>query len=120
MKTKLIVILALITLNINLVSAHINSPKGDEGPAKSEVTVPVALLAPVIPAEATFEDATDMNPVVSILSSIAPVTPKEASFEETTPAVTSPVNQKIQTIEKEKTVHPDFPLPCDAKYGCSI
>src|SRR5450759_1609508 len=113
MKTKLIIILALITLNINLVSARINSPKGVEGPAKSEMTVSVASLAPVTPTEATFEDATDVNPVVFFLSSIAPVTPKDASFEditsgeETITTVSSPVNQKGQTTEKRKTVHPD-------------
>jgi len=126
MKTKLIIILALIILNIDLVSARIISPKGVDGPAKSEAIVSVALLAPVTPTEATFEEVTDVNPVVSSISSFAPVTPKEASFEditsieETNPTLSSPLNQKMKTIEKGKTVHPDFPLPCDAKYGCSL
>ena len=117
MKTKLILILVLISLNINLVCARTNSPKGAEGPAKSEITVPVALLAPITPAEATFDDATDVNPV---MLSLAPVTPKEASFEEIITPISSPVNQKVQTIEKGKTVHPAFPKPCNAKYGCSL
>jgi len=126
MKTRIIIILALITLNINLVSARINFHKGVEGPAKSEMTVSVASLAPVTPAEATFEDALYKNPVISFVSSLAPVTPKDASFEEiasgeeTNIPVSSPVNQKVETIEKGKTVHPALPLPCDAKYGCSL
>jgi hypothetical protein len=119
MKTKLIIIIAFITLNINLVSARTNSPKGVEGPAKSEMSVPVALLLPVTPAEATFEDAPDMTPGFNMLS-LGPVTPKVATFEDTVTTVSLPVNQKMQPIEKGKTMHRDFPYPCDAKYGCSL
>jgi len=81
MKNKIIIILALITLNINLVSARNNSPKGVDGPAKSEWSVPLAYIAPVTPAEATFEDSADVNQVVSSLSSLAPVTPKDAPLK---------------------------------------
>ena len=42
------------------------------------------------------------------------------SGEETIISVSSPENQKVETIEKGKTVHPAFPVPCDAKYGCSL
>jgi hypothetical protein len=125
MKTKIIIVLALITLNINLVSACSNSPKGFDGPAKSEWTVSLTSLAPVTPTEATFEDVTAVNTYTTYLSSLAPVTPKEATFEEITSCeqtttVPAPVNQKVKTIEKGKTVHPAFPVPCDAKYGCSF
>jgi hypothetical protein len=125
MKTKIIIVLALITLNINLVSARNNSPKGVDGPAKSEWTASFTLLAPVTPTEATFEDVIAVNTGTTYLSSLAPVTPKEATFEEITSGeqtitVSVPVNQKVKTIEKGKTVHPAFPVPCDAKYGCSL
>jgi hypothetical protein len=120
MKTKLIIILAITFLNINLLSAHIYSAKRVEGPTTSLVTFSVTSFAPVTPAEATFEDATDMNPVVSSIESLAPVTPEVATFEETVTTVSAPVNQKVQTIKKGKTVHYEFPLPCDAKYGCSL
>jgi hypothetical protein len=126
MKTKLFIIPAFIILNINLVSAHINSRVGVEGPTKSKITISVSLIAPITPAEATFEDGADVNPVVPSPASLAPVTPKDASFEEissgeeSTPTVLSPVHQKVQIPEKGKTVHPDFPLPCDARYGCSL
>jgi hypothetical protein len=126
MKTRIIIILALITLNINLVSADNNTRKGIDGPVITEITISLSFLAPVTPAEATFEDALYRNPVVSFVSSLAPVTPKDASFEEiasgeeTNIPVSAPVNQKVETIEKGKTVHPALPLPCDAKYGCSL
>ena len=124
MKTKLILILAIIFLNINLLSAHSYSATSVEGPTTSEATLSVASLAPVTPSEAIFEDATDINPIVSTVLNLAPVTPKVATFEEFTDekitTVSAPVNQKVQTIEKGKTVHYEFPLPCDAKYGCSL
>jgi len=125
MKTKIIIVLALISLNINLVSARNNSPKGVDGAAKSEWTVSSTLLAPVTPTEATFEDVTAGNTGTAYLFSLAPVTPEEATFEEInsdeqTPMVSGPVNQKIETIEKGKTVYPASPVPCDAKYGCSL
>ncbi len=126
MKTKLILIFALISLNINFVSAHIHATKGVEGPTTSEMKFSVALFAPITPAEATFEDATYMNPVISSVSTLAPVTPKDATFEEISGAektvinLSTPVNQKVQTMKKGKTVHYEFPLPCDAKYGCSL
>ena len=72
MKTKIIIIFALIFLNINLVSALNKSPKGVDGPANSERTVSLAFLAPVTPEEATFEDVTNVNPVVTSVSSLAP------------------------------------------------
>ena len=125
MKTKIIIVLALISLNINLVSARSNSLKGVGGPAISEWTVLLTLLAPVTPTEATFDDVTDMNTEATYLSSLAPVIPKEATFEEITSGeqtttVSAPVNQKVETIEKGKTVHPAFPVPCDPKSGCSF
>jgi hypothetical protein len=125
MKTKIIIVLALITLNINLVTARNNSSKGIDGPEKSVWTVSLTLLAPVTPTEATFEDITAVNTCITYLSSLGPVTPKEATFEEITSGekttrVSAPVNQKVKTIEKGKTVHPAFPVPCDAKYGCSL
>jgi hypothetical protein len=125
MKTRIIIVLALITLNINLVSARNNSPKGVDGPAISEWTVSFSLLAPLTPTEATFEDATDVNISTTNIPSMAPVTPDEATFEEIntgeqTTTVSSPVNQKVETTEKGKTVHSAFPVPCDVKYGCSL
>ena len=125
MKTKIILILVLTALNINLVSARNFSSKGTEGPSKSAGSVTAILLAPVTPPEATFEDVTDGNPVPSSINSLAPDVPKEASFEDLTsgegvnPASASG-NQEEKPIEKGKTVHPSFPLPCDAKYGCSL
>ena len=63
MKTRIIIVLALIISNINLVSARNNPLKGVDGPEKSVWTVSLTLLAPVTPTEATFEDLKDLNRV---------------------------------------------------------
>jgi hypothetical protein len=68
----------------------------------------------------------EINILVSSPSSLAPFTPSEAYFEEAIPneeissKASSPVNQNAKAIEKGKAVHPDSPIPCDAKYGCSL
>ena len=126
MKTKFLIILALITCQITFAGSRNNSPKGADGPAKAEWTLPLLMLAPATPVEATFDDAIDSNPGALSLSSIAPVTPKEATFEDL-PAgnrgnntVSTPVNQKSNAIDKGKTGRNAFPPPCSVKYGCSL
>jgi hypothetical protein len=119
MKTIVITLLAFITLNISSATARSNSPKGTDGPSNSEFSIPLSLLAPVTPAEATFEE-TDSTPDLTGITSLAPVTPKDATFEEITTPVSLPVHQNSKSIEKGKSPHYDFPLPCDAKYGCSL
>jgi len=125
MKTKIIITLILITLNIHLVSARGYSTKGTEGPSKSESSVSLITIAPVTPSEATFEESPEVNADLSAVISLAPVAPAEASFEDLTsgemnPSALTPSNQQEKSTEKGKTVHPAFPLPCDAKYGCSL
>jgi hypothetical protein len=126
MKTRILIVLSLISLNISFVSAENNTRKSLEGPAASDNALFVESLAPVTPAEATFEESSELHTVVSPVVPIAPETPKDASFEEFTPGNethsngTVPVNQKLETNQKEQTVHPAFPKPCDVKYGCGL
>ncbi len=47
--------------------------------------ITMAFLAPVAPAEATFEDLSAVNEIATLI----PVTPSEATFEEITADVTS-------------------------------
>ena len=117
MKTKILIILALITCQITIAAARSNSPKGVDGPARSEWIAPLSRLAPVTPVEATFDDAMDVNPVTLIHSSLAPVTPKEATFDDiysgkgSDVTISSPVNLKNRNAS---------PPPCSVKYGCSL
>lgn len=119
MKAILISILAIVTVNISAFSARPVSTKGTDGPNTTEYSVILSDLAPVTPSEATFDDA-DLNAGLIDILSLAPVTPKEATFEETVTLPSSPVRENLKPIEKGKSLHYDFPVPCDAKYGCSL
>ena len=117
MKTKILIILALITCQITIATARSNSPKGADGPARSVWIAPLSRLAPVTPVEATFDDAIDVNPVTLSLPALAPVTPKEATFDDvysgngSDVTISAPVNQKSRNAS---------PPPCSVKYGCSL
>ena len=125
MKTKITIIFALLALNISLVSARNNFPKSPDGPSISEINASLNILAPATPKEANFEDLSDMNGKTPDISSFAPATPKQANIEELISTDSSIMNSgadsnKAKTTEKGSFVHPDFPKPCDAKYGCSL
>ena len=125
MKTKTLIILALLSLNITLVSAGKFPYKGTDGPSKSEYMIPLNLVAPVTPIEATFEDSDDPTGAMNSISSLAPVTAKEATFEDLSPMAQNQrvVNTQIKNVkqtEKAKMPHPYFPPPCNDKYGCSL
>jgi hypothetical protein len=116
MKTRISIILALIALNIQLVSADNNFIKDYDGPAKSNLSFSFESLAPVTPEEATFEDAYDLNPMIISVPSLAPVTPENASFEEIKSGeegikvISIPANQnKVETLEKGRTVKTSCP-----------
>jgi hypothetical protein len=125
MKTKITILFALLALNISLVSARNNFPKSPDGPSISEINASLNILAPATPKEANFEDLSDMNGKTPDISSFAPATPKQANIEELISTDSSIMNSgadsnKAKTTEKGSFVHPDFPKPCDAKYGCSL
>jgi hypothetical protein len=126
MKTRILIILSLIAMNISFVFAENDTRKSLEGPTANDNAIFIESLAPVTPPEATFEDSSELHPVVSLVVSLAPEPPKDASFEEsatgneTISKDTFPVNQKIETNKKEQNVHPAFPKPCDVKYGCGL
>jgi hypothetical protein len=126
MKTKILIILAIIASSITIATARSNSPKGADGPSRSEWTIPLSLLAPATPAEATFDDATEGNSVTGTVTTVAPVTPEEATFEEILTgdernnSVSTPLNQNTNSIDKGKTGRNAFPPPCSVKYGCSL
>jgi hypothetical protein len=118
MKTRILLILALVTLNISFVSAdnNNNNRKGFEGPSAAEFSVPLTILAPVTPMEATFEDTQEANHTVISVITLAPFEEITSSEE----AGTIQGNQNSEPDKKGQPVHPDFPSPCDAKYGCGL
>jgi hypothetical protein len=76
MKTMTLTIAAVLALQVNVLFAgNDNAP----APVKNENSaINMALLAPVTPLEATFEDLTPVNE----LAGLVPVPPTEATFED--------------------------------------
>jgi hypothetical protein len=76
MKAITILIAAILALQVNILFA------GNEtvtAPGTTDNTlITAAILAPVAPAEATFEEAILINENINLI----PVTPSEASFED--------------------------------------
>jgi len=85
MKTRIIIILAFTALNIGLVSANHSWDKNLDSPATVNPNLSIESLAPVTPAEATFEEAEDAVISFSDVISLAPVTPANATFNENIP-----------------------------------
>jgi hypothetical protein len=128
MKTRILIILALISVNVSFVfagNANTNR-KSFESPSATDFSTQTTMLAPVTPMEATFEDTPEPDQLLQPVSSLAPVTPKEATFEETPAEGASACLRTLQSYrnseinKKGQHVHPDLPLPCDAKYGCGL
>jgi hypothetical protein len=77
MKTTTIILAAIFTLQASFLFAGNESVTSTSTPV--EITLDIAALVPVTPAEATFEDVV---PVID-LGSLAPVVPVEADFSDT-------------------------------------
>jgi hypothetical protein len=126
MKTKFLIILALIVCQLTFAGTRNNSPKGADGPAREQWSLPLLMLAPATPVEATFDETVDSNPGTLSMSAVAPVTPREATFEDlpagnaVSSTVSAPANQKPNATDKGKAGHNAFPPPCSVKYGCSL
>jgi len=82
MKKRIIPILAITALNIGLVCANNFRDKSLDGPSALKMDRSIESLAPVAPAEATFEESMDAFTPFSELFYLAPATPAEASFDE--------------------------------------
>jgi hypothetical protein len=83
MKATTIIIAAVLSLQVSFLSAGNN----DLNPNVNNETslYNIEMLAPVTPAEATFEDATETVALNFDLSLLAPVTPMEADFSDVVP-----------------------------------
>jgi hypothetical protein len=83
MKATTIIIAAVLSLQVSLLFAH-----NDETTLNANNTsAPLYMnnLAPVAPAEATFEDATETSAFTFDFSVLAPETPVEADFSDVVP-----------------------------------
>jgi hypothetical protein len=85
MKTRIIIILTFTALNIGLISANSSWDKTLDSPATVNPNFSIESLAPVTPAEATFEETEDAVTSFPGFISMAPVTPADATFDENIP-----------------------------------
>jgi hypothetical protein len=96
MKTTIILLTALLTLQVSVLFAGKHS---DVIPGTKETPiVAVTSLAPVAPATATFDDA---SPAAD-LTALAPVTPSEATFSD------EPATDNLSTFEPVIPAEADF------------
>ena len=82
MKTTMIILAALFTLNVSVLKAG-NDYTGSL-PSTLVMKLDLSALIPSTPVEATFEE---MVPVMLLPEALAPSTPAEAEFEEMPPAI---------------------------------
>ena len=91
MKTTAIIFAALLTLQVSTLFAGTTK---ESVPASSEsYTITLASLAPVTPAEATFEENTVSNDYTSLVPSL----PAEASFDDASCNFNIPADLAPQT-----------------------
>ncbi|MEI7727741.1 MAG: hypothetical protein WCK09_21725 [Bacteroidota bacterium] len=76
MKTTIAILTAVLTLSVSTLFAGNDSPSIPV--SNDNATIAMEFLAPVAPAEATFEDL----PMVNEITTLAPVLPSEATFED--------------------------------------
>ena len=80
MKTKIIITIALLALNLNFALAGKSSNPKQGNPVEFKTDLSISMLAPVTPKEASFNDIVP-EPTADV-SIFAPSTPKEASFDD--------------------------------------
>ena len=76
MKTTITILAAVLTLSVNVLFA--GNETSSAPVTNDNATISMVFLAPIAPAEATFEDFIMANEIVVL----APVTPSEATFKE--------------------------------------
>jgi hypothetical protein len=79
MKATTIILAAVLTLSMNILFAS------NDGAAVNTETNSFTALAPITPAEATFEDAND---AIVFAFNLSPVSPIEADFSDAIPETT--------------------------------
>ena len=102
MKATTIIIAVVLFLQVSVLFAGNN----ETSPVVSNeaISFNMNVLAPVTPAEATFEDATESNAFAFNFSDLAPVTPVEADFNDNTEV---PVND-FSALAPVTPVEADF------------
>ena len=83
MKTTIFTLATILSLQLNILFAGNNETRTSVN--NETVSLTISKMAPVIPNEATFEDATLANPESFDFSKLVPQVPSEADFSEIVP-----------------------------------
>ena len=107
MKTTITILAVVLTLSASLLFA--GNETSSSPVSNDNATITMAVLAPVAPIEATFEDFTTVNEIAALV----PVTPSEATFEEMPADVTSvfdlapvaPIQADFEDVVSDVTIN---------------
>lgn len=116
MKTRILIITAILALGINISYSNTNASITSHRPVELRSDVEFLNLAPITPNEAAFEDGPESLPIMEVVLDLVPTTPKEADFDDvvTDPsdysnlAPTAPLTAPFD----EKADSPDFDSTC--------
>ena len=103
MKTKIIIILALLAMNFNLGLANKSFVTYLHKPVEIKLNAAIENLAPVTPQEATFEDDMAVYEPANIMSDLHFLTPKEADFIDIVPEPFANISIFAPSTPKEAT-----------------
>jgi hypothetical protein len=107
MKTKFIILLAVLAVNFTMGVANNNSAITLHRPVELDLSTIVSKIMPVAPQEATFDDGLEVYTMSNNAIELAPVTPKDADFDENVPEpaanylLLAPTTPKEATFEDE-------------------
>jgi len=130
MKTRNIIALSILALNLNVALAFAGNDGINSRPADENLYPVFKVFAPAAPAEAEFEDGMAVYSAEFLMSKWAPVTPKEADFSDLVPetanTITVPSAPKEATFDDEYVPEPVVPdslinalapvTPCEATF----
>ncbi len=103
MKTKIIITLAILAMNLNFAIANRSLMAFLDNPVEFKLNTEVVNLAPVTPQEATFEDDMAVYEPANIMSDLHFLTPKEADFIDIVPEPFTNISIFAPSTPKEAT-----------------
>ena len=103
MKTKIIIIIALLAMNLNLALANKSFVTYLHNPVEMNLNLAIVDLAHVTPQEATFEEDLAVYDLAGKISDLHFITPKEAYFNDIVPEPLVNISIFAPTTPKEAT-----------------
>jgi hypothetical protein len=103
MKTKIIIALSFLAINLNLALANKSFVTYLHNPVEINLNSEIANLAPVTPQEATFEDGKAVYEPANRMPDLQFIPPKEAYFTDIVPEPLTDISIFAPSAPKEAT-----------------